>query len=42
MAEPITLTQLIGDGKDLPSLPEIYLRVSEQLDDDSVSGQKNW
>ncbi len=32
---PMTLEQLIGKGQDLPSLPEIYLRVSEQLEDES-------
>ena len=32
---PVTLEQLIGKGQDLPSLPEIYLRVSEQLEDES-------
>lgn len=38
--QPVTLEQLIGKGQDLPSLPEIYLRVSEQLEDDSASVQQ--
>ncbi|MCP4982447.1 MAG: HDOD domain-containing protein [Gammaproteobacteria bacterium] len=38
--QPITVEQLVGKGQDLPSLPEIYLRVSEQLEDDSSSVQK--
>jgi putative nucleotidyltransferase with HDIG domain len=37
---PVTLEQLIGKGQDLPSLPEIYLRVSEQLEDESSTVQK--
>ncbi len=37
---PITLDQLIGSGQDLPSLPEIYLRVSEQLEDESTGVQQ--
>ncbi len=38
--QPVTLEQLIGKGQDLPSLPEIYLRVSEQLEDESSSVQQ--
>ena len=38
--QPVTLEQLIGKGQDLPSLPEIYLRVSEQLEDESSTVQK--
>ncbi len=34
--QPLTLEQLIGNGQDLPSLPEIYLRVSEQLENENV------
>ena len=37
---PVTLEQLIGKGQDLPSLPEIYLRVSEQLEDETKSVQQ--
>jgi hypothetical protein len=37
---PVTLEQLIGKGQDLPSLPEIYLRVSEQLEDENSSVQQ--
>jgi len=37
MVQPITLDQLIGKGVDLPSLPEIYLRVSQQLEDENAS-----
>ena len=37
---PVTLEQLIGKGQDLPSLPEIYLRVSDQLEDESSTVQK--
>ena len=35
--QPITLESLIGSGQDLPSLPEISLRVSEQLEDGTSS-----
>ena len=38
--QPVTLQQLIGKGQDLPSLPEIYLRVSEQLEDENTSVQQ--
>ena len=37
---PVTLEQLIGKGQELPSLPEIYLRVSEQLEDENSSVQQ--
>jgi len=37
---PVTLEQLVGKGQDLPSLPEIYLRVSEQLEDENSSVQQ--
>ena len=37
---PVTLEQLIGKGQDLPSLPEIYLRVSEQLEDEGSTVQQ--
>lgn len=40
MGQHITLEQLIGRGQDLPSLPEIYLRVSEQLEDENSSVQQ--
>ena len=35
-AATVDLEKLIGRAQDLPSLPEIYLRVSEQLEDESV------
>ncbi|MDH3221937.1 MAG: HDOD domain-containing protein [Gammaproteobacteria bacterium] len=38
--QPVTLEQLIGKGQDLPSLPEIYLRVSEQLENENSSVQQ--
>ncbi len=34
---PITLETLTGSSQDLPSLPEVYLRVSEQLEDETSS-----
>ena len=40
MHQPITLDQLLGKGQDLPSLPEIYLRVAEQLEDENCSVQQ--
>ena len=40
MHQPVTLEQLVGSGQDLPSLPEIYLRVSEQLEDETCSVQR--
>jgi len=38
--QPVTVEQLIGTGQDLPSLPEIYLRVSEQLENENSSVQQ--
>ncbi len=38
--QPITLETLIGGAQDLPSLPEIYLRVSEQLEDETTGVQQ--
>ncbi|MDJ0777954.1 MAG: HDOD domain-containing protein [Gammaproteobacteria bacterium] len=35
--QPLTIDELIGRGQELPSLPEIYLRVSQQLEDERVS-----
>lgn len=35
----LTLDDVIGKGQELPSLPEIYLRVSEQLENESASMQ---
>ncbi len=35
--QPLTIESLIGRGQELPSLPEIYLRVSQQLEDEKVS-----
>jgi putative nucleotidyltransferase with HDIG domain len=37
---PVTLEQLIGKGQELPSLPEIYLRVAEQLEDETTTVQQ--
>ena len=37
---PVTLEQLVGKGQELPSLPEIYLRVSEQLEDEATTVQQ--
>jgi HD-like signal output (HDOD) protein len=37
---PATLEQLVGKGQELPSLPEIYLRVAEQLEDETVTVQQ--
>ena len=33
--QPIMLEELVGEGQVLPSLPEVYLRVREQLEDES-------
>lgn len=35
--EPILLENLVGNGYELPSLPEVYLRVSAQLEDHDCS-----
>ena len=35
--EPVTLDQLVGEGQELPSLPAIFRRVTEQLNDHSYS-----
>ena len=35
--EPILLEDLVGNGYELPSLPQVYLRVSAQLDDPECS-----
>ena len=40
METAITLEALIDKGQELPSLPEIYLRVSEQLEDEGVSAHQ--
>jgi putative nucleotidyltransferase with HDIG domain len=37
---PVTLEQLVGKGQELPSLPEIYLRVAEQLEDETITVQQ--
>jgi putative nucleotidyltransferase with HDIG domain len=37
---PATLEQLVGKGQELPSLPEIYLRVAEQLEDETITVQQ--
>ena len=36
----VTIDSLIGTGQDLPSLPEIYIRVSEQLEDEKCTVQQ--
>jgi putative nucleotidyltransferase with HDIG domain len=36
----MTLEAFLSQGHELPTLPEIYLKVSEMLDDDSVSAEK--
>ena len=33
--QPVTIDELIGDGQQLPSLPEVYMRVIQQLDDET-------
>jgi HD-like signal output (HDOD) protein len=38
--EPISIEKLLEKGDALPSLPEIFLKVSNQLDDDDVSSQE--
>lgn len=40
IAPTVTLEQLIDRGQELPSLPEIYLRVSEQLEDEKATVQQ--
>jgi len=35
--QPVMLDDLVNSGQELPSLPEIFLRVSEQLGDESCS-----
>lgn len=40
MENTLTLDEMIGKSQVLPSLPEIYLRVSEQLADESVTTQQ--
>jgi len=40
MENTLTLDEMIGKSQVLPSLPEIYLRVSEQLEDESVTTQQ--
>jgi putative nucleotidyltransferase with HDIG domain len=40
IAPPVTLEQLVGNGSELPSLPEIYLRVAAQLDDETATVQQ--
>jgi putative nucleotidyltransferase with HDIG domain len=37
---PVTLEQLVGKGQELPSLPQIYLRVAEQLEDETSTVQQ--
>ena len=40
MENILTLDDMIGEGQVLPSLPEIYLRVFEQLEDEQVTTQQ--
>ena len=35
--EPVMLDELMGEGQELPSLPQVFTRVSEQLDDENCS-----
>jgi putative nucleotidyltransferase with HDIG domain len=35
--EPVTLDQLVGEGQELPSLPAVFSRVSEQLENHDYS-----
>ena len=37
---PVSLEQIVGKGQELPSLPEIYLRVAEQLEDETITVQQ--
>ncbi len=39
LAQPLTLETLIGGNQELPSLPEIYLRVAQQLEDETTTVQ---
>ena len=39
LEQPLTLDELIGGNQELPSLPEIYLRVSQQLEDETTTVQ---
>ena len=36
----LSLESLLAQGQDLPSLPEIYIRVSEQLENEKVTAQQ--
>jgi putative nucleotidyltransferase with HDIG domain len=40
LREPISIEKLLENGDALPSLPEIFQKVSDQLDDDDVSAQE--
>ena len=40
LREQLTIEKLLEKGDALPSLPEIFLKVSNQLDDDDVSAQE--
>lgn len=35
--QPVMLDELVGEGQVLPSLPEVYLKVRKQLEDESCS-----
>ncbi len=39
LEQPLTLDELVGGNQELPSLPEIYLRVSQQLEDETTTAQ---
>jgi putative nucleotidyltransferase with HDIG domain len=40
MDPPATQEQLVGNGLELPSLPQIYLRAAEQLEDETTTAQQ--
>ncbi len=40
LEQPLTLDELLGGNQELPSLPEIYLRVSQQLEDETTTVQQ--
>lgn len=40
LQKALTLKYLLAQGQDLPSLPEIYIRVSEQLENEKATVQQ--
>ena len=40
LEQPLTLDELLGGNQELPSLPEIYLRVSQQLENETSTVQQ--